>query len=185
MAARNITGPYTIPSYRCRSHTVATNKSPIGAYRGVARRRPASPSSAPSTSGPRGRSRAVRGAHGKHGAASAMPYRSITNCTSTPVTTPSRCAAPPSSRLETVRARQKRAEADGRLIGVGFASSMSRRRMVRRMGVARRAGDPRYESATAPDERRLAHADVWHRVARQGWKLLSRRSRTRSSASTR
>src|SRR4051812_29476605 len=37
MAARNIPGPYVIPAYRCRSHTVATNKSPIGAYRGVAR----------------------------------------------------------------------------------------------------------------------------------------------------
>ena len=37
MASRNIPGPYVVENYRCRGVTVATNKSPIGAYRGVAR----------------------------------------------------------------------------------------------------------------------------------------------------
>ena len=37
MASRNIPGPYAIANYRSRTYTVATNKSPIGAYRGVAR----------------------------------------------------------------------------------------------------------------------------------------------------
>ena len=37
MAARNLPGPYTIANYRCRAATVATNKAPLGPYRGVGR----------------------------------------------------------------------------------------------------------------------------------------------------
>ena len=37
MAARNLTGPYRIEHMRCRTWTVATNKPPLGVYRGVAR----------------------------------------------------------------------------------------------------------------------------------------------------
>jgi CO/xanthine dehydrogenase Mo-binding subunit len=37
MAARSLPGPYTIPNYRARTYTVATNKTPIGPYRGVGR----------------------------------------------------------------------------------------------------------------------------------------------------
>jgi carbon-monoxide dehydrogenase large subunit len=37
MAARCLPGPYTIPNYRARTYTVATNKTPIGPYRGVGR----------------------------------------------------------------------------------------------------------------------------------------------------
>jgi aerobic carbon-monoxide dehydrogenase large subunit len=37
MAARNLPGPYTIPNYRARAATVATNKTPLGPYRGVGR----------------------------------------------------------------------------------------------------------------------------------------------------
>ena len=37
MAARNLPGPYTIPNYRARHYTVATNKAPLGPYRGVGR----------------------------------------------------------------------------------------------------------------------------------------------------
>ncbi|HXC92043.1 MAG TPA: xanthine dehydrogenase family protein, partial [Stellaceae bacterium] len=37
MAARNLPGPYTIANYRCRASTVATNKAPMGPYRGVGR----------------------------------------------------------------------------------------------------------------------------------------------------
>ena len=35
MAARSLPGPYAIPHYRARTHTVATNKAPLGPYRGV------------------------------------------------------------------------------------------------------------------------------------------------------
>jgi carbon-monoxide dehydrogenase large subunit len=37
MAARTLPGPYTFPHYRARIFTVATNKTPIGPYRGVGR----------------------------------------------------------------------------------------------------------------------------------------------------
>src|SRR3546814_16063683 len=37
MAIKNVPGPYRISAYRARGWTVATNKSPIGPYRGVAR----------------------------------------------------------------------------------------------------------------------------------------------------
>jgi aerobic carbon-monoxide dehydrogenase large subunit len=37
MAARNLPGPYHIANYRCRASTVATNKAPLGPYRGVGR----------------------------------------------------------------------------------------------------------------------------------------------------
>ena len=37
MAARNIPGPYNVRNWRVKSYTVATNKAPIGPYRGVGR----------------------------------------------------------------------------------------------------------------------------------------------------
>lgn len=37
MVAKNIPGPYQLKNYRARTHTVATNKTPIGPYRGVSR----------------------------------------------------------------------------------------------------------------------------------------------------
>jgi aerobic carbon-monoxide dehydrogenase large subunit len=37
MAARNLPGPYAIANYRARAATVATNKAPLGPYRGVGR----------------------------------------------------------------------------------------------------------------------------------------------------
>ncbi len=37
MVARALPGPYTIPNYRAKHYTVATNKTPLGPYRGVGR----------------------------------------------------------------------------------------------------------------------------------------------------
>jgi carbon-monoxide dehydrogenase large subunit len=37
MASRNLTGPYRIRHLKLNAHTVATNKAPLGPYRGVAR----------------------------------------------------------------------------------------------------------------------------------------------------
>ena len=37
MAARNLPGPYRIPALSVKTWTVATNKPPLGPYRGVAR----------------------------------------------------------------------------------------------------------------------------------------------------
>ncbi|MEA2745356.1 MAG: aerobic carbon-monoxide dehydrogenase large subunit [Acetobacteraceae bacterium] len=52
MAARCLPGPYTISHYRARACTVATNKTPIGPYRGVGRQVPASRSSGRLTKSP-------------------------------------------------------------------------------------------------------------------------------------
>ena len=124
MASRNIPGPYAIPAYRVRSHTVATNKSPIGAYRGVAR--PAACFTIERTIDE------VAHAVGREAhvvrmenmvPASAMPYRSITHLVyDTGDYAESVRRAAELIGFEAVRARQKRGEADGRLIGVGFAS---------------------------------------------------------------
>jgi len=124
MAARNIPGPYVLPGYRCRSHTVATNKSPIGAYRGVAR--PAACFTIERTidelAHAVGREPHVVRMENMV-PASAMPYRNITNLNfDTGDYAESVRRAVQLIGLEAVRARQKRAEADGRLIGVGFAS---------------------------------------------------------------
>src|ERR1700746_200563 len=37
MVARALPGPYPIPNYRAKHYTVATNKTPLGPYRGVGR----------------------------------------------------------------------------------------------------------------------------------------------------
>ncbi|HEX2197295.1 MAG TPA: xanthine dehydrogenase family protein molybdopterin-binding subunit [Burkholderiales bacterium] len=124
MASRNIPGPYAIPAYRVCSHTVATNKSPIGAYRGVAR--PAACFTIERTIDE------VAHAVGREAhvvrmenmvPASAMPYRSITNLhydTGDYAESVRRCAA--LIDLKAVRRRQQQGEPDGRLVGVGFAA---------------------------------------------------------------
>ncbi|MGQ0652954.1 MAG: xanthine dehydrogenase family protein molybdopterin-binding subunit [Betaproteobacteria bacterium] len=124
MASRNIPGPYVIPAYRCRSHTVATNKSPIGAYRGVAR--PAACFTIERTIDE------VAHAVGREPyqvrmenmvPASAMPYTNITNLHfDTGDYAESVRRAAELICLSDIRKRQAKGEPDGRLIGVGFAS---------------------------------------------------------------
>ncbi len=124
MAARNIPGPYDIANYRSRSYTVATNKSPIGAYRGVAR--PAACFTIERTIDE------VAHAVGREPhevrmenmvPPEAMPYRNVTRLlydTGNYAESVKRAAA--MLDVEAVRARQKKGEEDGRLIGIGFAS---------------------------------------------------------------
>jgi carbon-monoxide dehydrogenase large subunit len=124
MAARNIPGPYIIPHYRCRSWTVATNKSPIGAYRGVAR--PAACFTIERTLDE------VAHAVGREPKdvrienmvpPEAMPYRNVTRLLfDTGHYAESVRRAAKLIEFEGVRAMQKQPRADGRLIGVGFAS---------------------------------------------------------------
>jgi carbon-monoxide dehydrogenase large subunit len=124
MAARNIPGPYVVPAYRCRSHTVATNKSPIGAYRGVAR--PAACFTIERTIDE------VAHAVGREPwqvrmenmvPAASMPYKNVTNLSfDTGDYAESVRRAAELVGFSDVRKRQKQAEPDGRLIGVGFAS---------------------------------------------------------------
>ncbi|MDB5880418.1 MAG: xanthine dehydrogenase family protein molybdopterin-binding subunit [Ramlibacter sp.] len=124
MAARNIPGPYTIPNYRSRSWTVATNKSPIGAYRGVAR--PAACFTIERTIDE------VAHAVGREPKdvrienmvpPEAMPYRNVTRLLfDTGDYAESVRRAAKLIEFDGVRALQKQPRADGRLIGVGFAS---------------------------------------------------------------
>ncbi len=124
MAARNIPGPYDIPNYRSRSYTVATNKSPIGPYRGVART--AACFTIERTIDE------VAHAVGREPhlvrmenmvPPEAMPFRNVTALVfDTGDYAESVRRAATLINFDAVRARQKTAEADGRLIGVGFAS---------------------------------------------------------------
>ncbi|MCC6780975.1 MAG: xanthine dehydrogenase family protein [Hyphomicrobiales bacterium] len=124
MSAGIMTGPYDIPVYHGRAVTVATNKSPLGPYRGV------------------GRSGAcfaietlidaVAHAVGREPAdvrmenmvpPSAMPYRSATHKLYDSGDYPEAARrAATTLGLAELRARQRRGEPDGRLIGVGLAS---------------------------------------------------------------
>jgi carbon-monoxide dehydrogenase large subunit len=124
MSAGIMTGPYDVPVYHARAVTVATNKSPLGPYRGV------------------GRSGAcfaietlidaVARAVGREPAdvrienmvrPEQMPYQSATHKLYDSGDYP-QCAARARDAigLGEVRKRQTRAEPDGRLIGVGIAS---------------------------------------------------------------
>ena len=124
MASLNIPGPYAIPSYRCRSHTVATNKSPIGAYRGVAR--PAACFTIERTIDEVARAvgrepHVVRMENMVQ--PSAMPYQSVTSLRYDTGDYPESVRrAAELIGLSAIRRRQAKGEPDGRLIGVGFAS---------------------------------------------------------------
>lgn len=124
MASRNIPGPYVVPNYRVKTFTVATNKSPIGAYRGVAR--PAACFSIERIIDE------IAHAVGREPyevrmenmvPEEAMPYRNITNLLfdSGNYAESVRRAAE-LIEFKQIRLRQQKGESDGRLIGVGFAS---------------------------------------------------------------
>jgi aerobic carbon-monoxide dehydrogenase large subunit len=122
MAGGNLPGPYTLPAYRCKSYSVATNKPPFVPYRGVAR--PGVCFAIELTID------AVARAVGREPAevrlenlvaASAMPFTNITGKKFDSGDYPESVRqAMQMIDLAGVRARQKRGEADGRLIGVGF-----------------------------------------------------------------
>jgi carbon-monoxide dehydrogenase large subunit len=124
MAGRTLPGPYTIPNYRARTYTVATNKTPLGPYRGVGR--PGACFAIERTIDE------VARAVGRDPAevrienmipSGAMPYTSIAGMRYDTGDYPASvrlCAE--LLGMPAIRARQKQGEADGRLIGIGFAS---------------------------------------------------------------
>ncbi len=124
MAARTLPGPYTIANYRARTYTVATNKAPLGPYRGVGR--PGACFAVERTIDE------VARAVGRDPVevrienmipADRMPFTSITGMRYDTGDYPQSvrlCAE--LLQLEQIRQRQQRGEPDGRLIGVGFAS---------------------------------------------------------------
>src|SRR5437763_3473787 len=124
MAGRALPGPYTIPNYRARTYTVATNKTPLGPYRGVGR--PGACFAIERTIDE------VARAIGRDPVevrienmirSEQMPYASIAGMRYDTGDYPASvrlCAEP--LDMPAVRARQRQGEADGRLIGIGFAS---------------------------------------------------------------
>jgi aerobic carbon-monoxide dehydrogenase large subunit len=124
MAARVMPGPYTIANYRARHFTVATNKAPVGPYRGVGR--PAACFSIERTIDE------VARAVGRDPVevrienmipAAAMPFTSVTGMRYDTGDYPA-CVRLCAGLLDLprIRERQQRGEPDGRLIGVGFGS---------------------------------------------------------------
>jgi len=124
MAARCLPGPYTIPHYRARTFTVATNKTPIGPYRGVGR--PGACFAIERTIDE------VARAAGRDPVEvrienmirpEQMPYASATGMLYDNGDYPGSvrlCAD--LLNLAAIRERQRRGEPDGRLIGIGFGS---------------------------------------------------------------
>jgi carbon-monoxide dehydrogenase large subunit len=124
MAAKNIPGPYKIRNYRANTWTIATNKSPIGPYRGVAR--PAACFTIERTIDEVARAvgREPHEVRMENMVTSdLMPYRSVTNLLYDSGDYPQSVAkAAALVDLPAIRRRQREGEPDGRLIGVGFAS---------------------------------------------------------------
>jgi aerobic carbon-monoxide dehydrogenase large subunit len=124
MVARALPGPYRIPNYRARHYTVATNKTPLGPYRGVGRP---------------GACFVVERLIDEVARAiglepSEVRLKNLVCSDEMPFTTVSGMRLdsgdyPASVRLcadllglDAIRARQKRGEPDGRLVGIGFAA---------------------------------------------------------------
>ncbi len=124
MAARNLPGPYRIENFRARTWTVATNKPPLGVYRGVAR--PGACFAIERTLDEVARAVgrdpiAVRAANMVP--PEAMPYRTVCDMKFDNGDYPA--AVRRAARLvdaDGVRTRQRAPLPDGRLIGIGFGS---------------------------------------------------------------
>ena len=124
MAARNLPGPYQIASYRCRAATAATNKAPMGPFRGVGR--PGACFAIERTIDE------VARAVGRDPAevrmlnmvpAEAMPFATVGGMrfdNGDYRASVKLCAE--LLDMPAVRERQRRGEPDGRLVGIGFAS---------------------------------------------------------------
>jgi len=123
MAARNLPGPYDIRHYRVKTYTVATNKSPIGPYRGVGRPGACFAIERTIDEVARAVGREAAEVRAENMVTSAqMPYTTIAKLKFDNGDYPAAvrlCAD--AIDLPAVRARQRQGEPDGRLIGVGFA----------------------------------------------------------------
>ena len=124
MAARALPGPYKIANYRARYVTVATNKAPLGPYRGVGR--PGACFAIERTVDEIARAAGLDPTEVRIAnmiPREEMPYVSVSgNCYDTGDYPASVRLCAELLNTEQVRTRQQRGEADGRLIGIGFAS---------------------------------------------------------------
>jgi carbon-monoxide dehydrogenase large subunit len=124
MSAGIMTGPYDIPVYHARAISVATNKSPLGPYRGVGRSGACFAIETLVDSVARVVNREPADVRIENMVRpEAMPYKSATHKLYDSGDYPE-CAtrARDSIGLSEIRARQTRPEPDGRLIGFGMAS---------------------------------------------------------------
>ncbi len=124
MSAGIMTGPYDIPVYHSRAISVATNKSPLGPYRGVGRSGACFAIETLVDAVARAVKREPVDVRIENMVpASAMPYTSATHKHYDSGDYPE-CAkrARDAIGLANIRARQQRGEPDGRLIGFGMAS---------------------------------------------------------------
>ena len=152
MAARNLPGPYTIPNYRARAITVATNKAPLGPYRGVGR--PGACFAIERTIDEVARAlgrdpvevRALNMVRPEQ-----MPFTTVGGMRFDNGDYPQSvqlCAK--LLGLPAIRARQQQGEADGRLVGIGFAAFAEQTAHGAAEFVARGAAVvPGFESCTA------------------------------------
>jgi carbon-monoxide dehydrogenase large subunit len=124
MAARALPGPYKIANYRARYTTVATNKAPLGPYRGVGR--PGACFAIERTVDEVARAGGLAPEQVRIAnmiPPGEMPYTSVTGNRYDTGDYPASvrlCAE--LLNIAQVRSRQQRDEPDGRLIGIGFAS---------------------------------------------------------------
>jgi carbon-monoxide dehydrogenase large subunit len=124
MSAGIMTGPYDIPVYHSRAISVATNKSPLGPYRGVGRSGACFAIETLVDSVARAVNREPADVRIENMVRpEAMPYKSATHKLYDSGDYPE-CAtrARDTIGLTKIRARQTRPEPDGRLIGFGMAS---------------------------------------------------------------
>ena len=152
MSARTLPGPYTIANYRARTFTVATNKAPLGPYRGVGR--PGATFAVERTIDEVARALGrdpVEVRIANMIPPDNMPFISVTGMrydTGDYAASVRLCAE--LLNAGAVRERQRRGERDGKLIGIGFASFTEQTAHGAAEFAARGAAIiPGYESCTA------------------------------------
>src|SRR3984893_13304711 len=152
MAARNLPGPYTIANYRARHYTVATNKAPLGPYRGVGRPGACFAIERMIDEVARAVGRDPVEVRAENMVRSAqMPFTTVGGMRLDNGDYPQSvrlCAE--LLDLPAIRARQQKGEPDGRLVGIGFAAFAEQTAHGAAEFVARGAAIiPGFESCTA------------------------------------
>src|SRR6516162_3380633 len=152
MAARNLPGPYTVANYRARHYTVATNKAPLGPYRGVGRPGACFAIERIVDEVARAVGRDPVEVRAENMVRSdAMPFTTVGGMRLDNGDYPESvrlCAD--LLDLSGIRTRQQKGEADGRLVGIGFAAFAEQTAHGAAEFVARGAAIiPGFESCTA------------------------------------
>ena len=184
MAARNLPGPYRLPALHVSTWTVATNKPPLGPYRGVAR--PGACYAIERTIDEVARAVGrdpVEVRRENMVRPEQMPYDSIGGMKFDNGDYPQSVdKAAEAVGHKDIRAKQSAALPDGRLIGVGLAAFSEQTAHGSAEWVARRwcrPTRPRRRACTA-----TARSSCWSEstATARAWRRPSRRSRARSSA---